>query len=117
MGSGSQLFIKSHGANACVPTATSNRLIAIYPVCHSMWLETRAYREERELCEQKLLVKAIAVRQHEVDVRESSCSLSIWISVNRRSRCKRAWCWPKLLCLRRAVKDAALRPVRAENQI
>jgi transposase-like protein len=38
-----------------VPTATSNRLRAIYPVCHSMWLETRPYREERALCEQKLL--------------------------------------------------------------
>jgi hypothetical protein len=36
----------------------SNR--AIYPVCHSMWLETRPYREERALCGQKLLVKFLA---------------------------------------------------------
>jgi hypothetical protein len=57
---GTQLLIKSHGVNASVPTATSNRRRAIYPVCHSMWLETRPYREERALCEQKLLVKFLA---------------------------------------------------------
>src|SRR5205823_1584474 len=55
-----QLLIKSHGLNVSVPTATSSRPRAIYPVCHSLLLETRSYREERALCEQKLFVKCLA---------------------------------------------------------
>jgi hypothetical protein len=51
-------LIKSHRVNVSVPAATSNRLRAIYPVCHSSWLETRSYREERVLCE--LLVNFLA---------------------------------------------------------
>jgi len=114
----------SGGGTAVIPAGILAEWGSVEPVARMTWTtyqipRCKRFRSNRNIqstarnisCLPLLVAwnQAVPRRTHALWVKPA-CSLNVWISVNKRSRCKAASCWPNLLCLRRPRKDVALRP-------